>query len=270
MESFESIIPTAIITSYPRIFTDIPHEKEIYEWLSKNYNSDVELNKLLAPELEARFKLTNKLIDSLNITQVLELASGYSSRGLYYYKKGYNYIEMDLEEVANNKKKMIKELFNTELNIIPGNALEYNDYTKCEEYLDPNKELIILNEGLLRYLTFDEKKIVAQNIYKLLKKYGGVWITCDLTPKKFIENQNKIDTTINNNLNNLTSRNKLNDRFKDENHIKEFFNNIGFKEIEIHKFIEVKEQLKSFDILGIDKNQFDDLLESAIVTILKV
>ena len=93
MEPFESIIPTAIITSYPRIFTDIPYEKEIYNWLSKNCSNNIELNKLLAPELEARFKLTNKLIDSLNITQVLELASGYSSRGLIYSKKGYNYVE---------------------------------------------------------------------------------------------------------------------------------------------------------------------------------
>lgn len=270
MESFESIIPTAIITSYPRIFTDIPHEKEIYEWLSKNYNSEVELNKLLAPELEARFKLANKLIDSLNITQVLELASGYSSRGLTYSKKGYNYVEMDLEEVVNTKKKMFKELFNTNINIIPGNALEYNDYIKCEEYLDPNKELIILNEGLLRYLTFDEKKIVAQNIYKLLKKYGGVWITCDLTPKKFIENQDKINTTINSSLNIVTKRNNLNDRFIDENHIRTFFTSIGFNSIEIHKFIEVKDQLKSFDILNIDKDSFDDLLSTTIVTILKI
>ena len=270
MESFESIIPTAIITSYPRIFTDIPYEKEIYNWLSKNCSNNIELNKLLAPELEARFKLTNKLIDSLNIAQVLELASGYSSRGLTYSKKGYNYVEMDLEEVVNTKKKMFKELFNTNINIIPGNALEYNDYIKCEEYLDPNKELIILNEGLLRYFTFDEKKIVAQNIYKLLKKYGGVWITCDLTPKRFINKQDKINTTINNSLNTVTKRNELNDRFEDEKHIKEFFTNIGFKSIEIHKFIEVKDELKSFDILGIDKDSFDELLESAIVTILKV
>lgn len=270
MEPFESIIPTAIITSYPRIFTDIPYEKEIYNWLSKNCSNNIELNKLLAPELEARFKLTNKLIDSLNITQVLELASGYSSRGLIYSKKGYNYVEMDLEEVVNNKKKMFKEIFNTNINIISGNALEYNDYIKCLEYLDPNKELIILNEGLLRYLTFDEKRKVAENIYKLLKKYGGVWITCDLTPKKFIENQDKINTTINSSLNTVTKRNNLNDRFIDENHIRTFFTSIGFKEIEIHKFIEVKDQLKSFDILNIDKDSFEDLLSTAIVTILKV
>lgn len=33
LDNFESISPTAIVTSYPRTFTDIPYEKEIYQWL---------------------------------------------------------------------------------------------------------------------------------------------------------------------------------------------------------------------------------------------
>lgn len=73
---FESISPTAIFTAYPRIFTDIPYEKEIYEWLSQNCNDKVKLNKLLAPEIEARYKLANRLLDRLGIKQVLELAAG--------------------------------------------------------------------------------------------------------------------------------------------------------------------------------------------------
>ena len=32
----------------------------------------------------------------------------------------------------------------------------------------------------------------------------------------------------------------------------------------------MKEELKSFDILGIDKNQYDELLENAIVAILRI
>ena len=84
LENFETISPTAILTSYPRTFTDIPYEKEIYNWLNKNCNKDVNLNKLLAPEIEARYKLIDKLINKSNINQVLELAAGYSSRGLIY------------------------------------------------------------------------------------------------------------------------------------------------------------------------------------------
>ena len=88
--------------------------------------------------------------------------------------------------------------------------------------------------------------MVGQNIYNMLKKYGGVWITCDVTPKKFLQKQDEQNPTLNNNLNNVTSRNNLNDRFENEAHIRSFFGEIGFNNIEIHKFIEVKDELKSF------------------------
>ena len=272
LDNFESISPTAIFTSYPRTFTDIPYEKDIYEWLSKNCNEDVKLNKMLAPEIEARYKLTNKLLDKLEIKQVLEFAAGYPSRGLIYSKKGYNYVEMDLDSVSKNKEKLLNDIDNisNNLHIISGNALEYEDFKKCDKYFNENDELAIINEGLLRYLTFDEKRVVATNIYNMLKKYGGVWITCDVTPKKILQTQDEVIPDYNNNLNTITSRNDLKDRFENVEHIKSFFGNIGFNSVEVHKFIEMKDELKSFDILDIDKNQYDELLETAIVAILKI
>lgn len=214
LDNFESISPTAIVTSYPRTFTDIPYEKEIYQWLQQNgKNNNVKLNKWLAPEIEARYKLTNKILDDLNIKQIVEIASGYSSRGILYAEKG---------------------------------------------------------EGLLRYLTFEEKEIVAKNIYHILKKHNGVWITCDVTPKKFIEKQDVCLPDFNNNVNQVTSRNDLQDRFEDIEHIKLFIMKIGFNYIEIHGFIEMKEQLKSFEILGVAKEKYDELLENGIVAIIKI
>ena len=272
LDDFESISPTAILTSYPRIFTDIPYEKEIYKWLSENCSEDVKLNKMLAPEIEARYKLTNKLLDNLGIKQVLELAAGYSSRGLIYSKKGYSYVEMDLESVSKNKTKLLNDIdnINDNLHIISGDALNYDDYIKCEKYFDLGKQVAIINEGLLRYLTFDEKKRVAINIYNFLKKYGGAWITCDVTPKRFLQKQDKQNPTLNSNLNNVTARNNLNDRFENEEHIRSFFGEIGFNNIEIHKFMEVKDELKSFEMINMDKSECDELLDSAIVAILRV
>lgn len=272
LDNFESVSPTAILTSYPRIFTDIPYEKEIYKWLSENCNENIELNKLLAPEIEARYKLTNKLLEKLNIKQVFELAAGYSSRGLIYSKRDYTYVEMDLESVSRNKIKLLNEIdeINDNLHIVSGDALNYDDFIKCEKYFNPNKQIAIINEGLLRYLTFAEKKIVALNIYNFLRKYGGAWITCDLTPKRFLQKQDKQNPTLNNSLNIVTNRNSLSDRFENKEHIEEFFGEIGFKNIEIHKFIEVKNELKSFEILNIDKDECDELLDSAIVAILTI
>lgn len=272
LENFESISPTAIVTSYPRTFTDIPYEKNIYMWLCNNYNEKVNLNKMLAPEIEARYKLINKLLDATRINQVLEIAAGYSSRGIIYSKKYYEYVEMDLEEVAKNKNELLKELNlnNSNLHVINGSALNYEDFNKSSKYFSKDKEIAIVNEGLLRYLTFDEKKIVATNIYKMLKEYNGVWITCDVTPKNFIKSQNKVIPEFNKNLNNVTSRNDLKDRFEDLNHIKNFMKEIGFSNVEIHKFSEVKDEIKSFDMLNIDKEKYDELLDNAIVAIITI
>lgn len=272
-KDYEEISPTAIVTSYPRIFTDIPYEKEIYNWLNNHCNQEVTLNKMLAPEIEARYKLTNKLLDKYNIKQVLELAAGYSSRGLIYSKKGYNYVELDLESVSKNKKEIlqsIEENIPKNLNIISGNALRKDDFKKLESYLKSDEEIAVINEGLLRYLTFDEKKIVAQNIYELLLKHGGIWITCDVTPKKFMDSQDKALPNFNNNLSSITSRNNLNDRFEDINHIKEFFGNIGFELIEIHKFNEMKDELYSVNKLKIFDEKIEKTLEDAIVVVMKI
>ena len=273
-KDYEEISPTAIVTSYPRIFTNIPYEKEIYNWLEKHCNEEVTLNKMLAPEIEARYKLTNKLLDEYNnIKQVLELAAGYSSRGLIYSKKGYNYIEMDLDNVSINKKEILNSIeqnIPNNLNIISGNALRKADYKNIEKYLKNNEEVAVINEGLLRYLTFDEKKQVAQNVYELLSKHGGIWITCDVTPKKFMDSQDKALPDFNKNLATITSRNNLNDRFEDINHIKEFFGNIGFELVEVHKFNEMKDELYSVNELNIFDEKNKKTLDDAMVVVMKV
>ncbi len=272
-KDYEQISPTAIVTAYPRIFTDIPYEKEIYSWLESHCDTEVALYKNMAPEMEARYKLVNKLLDKSNIKQVLELASGYSSRGLIYSKKGYNYVEMDLENVSENKIKILKSIeknIPNSLKVIKGNALRKKDFIKCEKYFKSGEPIAILNEGLLRYLTFDEKRIFAENIWALLSKHGGVWITSDVTPKKFIKSQDNALRNFNKNVSNITSRNNLNDRFEDINHVKNFFGNIGFEIVEVHKFSEVKSELFSINELNIMDDKIEQTLEDAIVVVMKI
>lgn len=268
---YTEVSPTAIVTSYPRTFTDIPYEKEIYNWLDKHCTKEITLYKNLAPEIEARYKLINKLLDKYSVKQVLELASGYSSRGLNYSKKQYTYIEMDLADITNNKTKLLKSITKeipNNLHIITGNALRKSDYDKCEEYLTQSEPLAIINEGLLRYLTFSEKRIVVENIHHLLSKHGGVWITSDVTPKKFIKSQNSALQNFNKDVSSITSRNNLNDRFEDINHVRKFFHEIGFEVLEIHQFNEVKNELYSINQLNIIDEKIEQTLEDAIVVVM--
>lgn len=272
LDSFETISPTALVSSYVRSFTDIPYEKEIHYWLKNNCSNNLkDLDKRFAIETEARYKLINKLLNISSKRQVIELAAGYTSRGLIYSQKGYNYVEMDLEGVVKNKNSTITSFTEipSNLNIIAGNALSEEDFRKCQKYLK-NEETAVINEGLLRYLTFEEKRLVAQNIYGILKKYGGVWITCDVTPKKFIQKQNDFMPKFNKDLNSVTSRNNLNDRFEDVRHIKRFMKEIGFNDVEVHKFIEVKDEISSFENLGVDRNSADEVLENGIVAVIRI
>lgn len=272
-KDYEEISSTAIVTSYPRTFTDIPYENRIYDWLNKHCREKVTLNNKLAPEIEARYKLTNKLLDISNIKQVLELAAGYSSRGLIYSNIGYNYIEMDLEKVVMNKLNIINSIVKEipqNLKVINGNALRNRDYKQCDNYFNKNQPVAVINEGLLRYLSFEEKKMVAENVYTLLKKYDGIWITCDVTPKKFIQTQDKAIPEFNKSLNTVTPRNNLNDRFDDLEHIKSFFGDVGFEVTEVHKFSEMKDELYSISKYDIIDNHIEQLLEDAIVVVMKI
>lgn len=272
-KTYEEISPTAIVTSYPRTFTDIPYEKEIYNWLNKHCEKQTTLYRNMAPEMEARYKLINKLLDESKIKQVIELAAGYSSRGLIYSKKGYNYVEIDLESVSSNKINLLNSIeqnIPNNLKVINGNALRKGDFNRCKYYLKKDEPVVIINEGLLRYLTFAEKKVVAQNIHDLLLEQGGIWITSDVTPKKFISSQDKALEGFNKNVSSITSRNDLNDRFEDINHVKEFFGEIGFDIVEAHKFNEVRDELYSINKLNIIDDKIEKTLEDAIVVMMKI
>lgn len=270
-KNYEEVSLTAFVTAYPRRYTNILYEKEINEWIDRNCKNDIVLNKELAPEMEARTKLIDKILDKSKIKQVLELACGYSSRGLRYSNKGYNYVEMDLEGIISEKKKIIKgiSLENTSLNLVSGNVLRREDFNKVGSNFF-NNEVAVINEGLLRYLTFDEKRIVAENIYNVLKKHGGIWITSDVTPKNFIEIQDDAVPDFNKNLDNITSRNNLNYRFRDINHVKDFFGEIGFEVIEVHPFSEISDELSSINEYGIISKSICDTLDRAIVVVMKV
>lgn len=117
-DSFEKVIPTARMVAYRRTFSDIPYSIEIFEALEEikkrnNYDeipSDLKKPEL-SPQFEARHKLIDKLIYQTNSEQVLELASGFSSRGLSMSQEhNFNYVELDLPTVIKEKKQIIKEI----------------------------------------------------------------------------------------------------------------------------------------------------------------
>lgn len=276
---YVSIIPTAYVTAYPRIFTDTPYWKQIYEHLEhlldeQNLPIDDDSKVArLAPELEARYLLIDKLLKQSGVKQVLELAAGLSPRGLIMSADStMQYAELDLPDMAVMKSKILAKIKHipNNLTINAGNALRLSDLEKAVASFDTSQPIAIMHEGLLRYLNFDEKAQVAKNIRTLLQRFGGVWITSDTTPKKFLEVQDKTTSPgFNKKFVASTGKNYYNNMFEDEQHVKNFFGDLGFT-MESHKFTEVQDYLTSPAKLNLSKDETRALLTSGTVIVLKL
>ena len=168
--AYDGIIPTGWLTAYGRTFTDIPYSQEMFDELEaiRTANSADTLSVMkdtkLAPQFEARHKLLNRLIEQTGIKQVLEVAAGLSTRGLELSSdSSVTYVEVDLPAMMTDKRNIVTDLEQKgvipkrpNLHIEDGSAVEPNDLLKAANYFDSHKPVAIINEGLLRYLNFDE------------------------------------------------------------------------------------------------------------------
>ncbi len=281
---YDKISQTAWLTAYPRIFSDIPFSEEIFSEIEKTLKSQgsagvSETFKVsrLAPELEARYKLVNRLLDKNGSQQILELAAGYSPRGFIRSQDpSVEYVELELPLMIEKKRNILEALtlqskikINNNFHLQAGNAISSEDLAASARYFKKDQPITVINEGLLRYLNFSEKAEVAKNIHALLKQYGGVWITPDITLRKLLETQNSItmpgkNKEISEAINNDFDQNK----FENENQAKEFFENLGF-EVEIHHQAEVVGELVSPKRLGIDSDEVLKLIGSGSVFVMK-
>ena len=275
-EKYREIIPTAILTAYPRTFSDIPYSQEIFDELQRYYGEidDSLIVDRLAVELEARSKLIDRLLAETGASQVLEIAAGFSSRGLVFAAQpDTQYVELDLPDLAELKTQIVGNIAHIpeNLHILGGNALRSSDFDVASQYFGKDKPVAVVNEGLLRYLTFDEKAQVANNIRSLLEQFSGVWISGDGATKSFRDSQDKNIPSTNTTLMNTTKRNDVGNAFESQEHFRDFFGDLGFT-VEFHSYIEAQSELSSPQRLGLANEEVSDKLlayASAIVFRLK-
>lgn len=181
-----------------RTLTDIPYSQEIYEILLekvKGTQTEIDFQKVqsnkdfITPRFECRYKLSNKLMKENGATKVLELASGLAPRGLQWTENpNVTYVEFDLPRKIEEKRQIVDQLL-SDSNMKPrpnlyfeaGDVLNREDMiTAVSHFHIGDGPITIINEGLLRYLTHDQKLIMAGNIKYLLERLGGCWITPDI------------------------------------------------------------------------------------------
>jgi O-methyltransferase involved in polyketide biosynthesis len=190
---------TAKVAAYYRQFSDIPFAQEVAKRIGAEAAFDqilrehrLERDKLTfyAPMFEARYKSLTQLILQSGASQVLELASGYSLRGLDLTQSHeIRYVETDLPDVVTAKLSLLEDIRqhhglppSSQHVVTPADALDLAQVRAVAAVLDRRQPLTVLCEGLIMYLSKKETEQLATNIHRLLGEFaGGFWITPDFT-----------------------------------------------------------------------------------------
>lgn len=189
---------TAVLCAHVRQFSDIPNAAEIAsalksEEIFEQYTAgegEIENLQFFAVLCEWRYKAISSHIRDAGVDQVLELASGFTFRGLELLQSipELVYIDTDLPGIVTEKLNLIARVsalqeFSDRLVYRAANALSEADLEEAIRGLSLTKPLAIVNEGLMNYLTMEDKELLARNIRALLLRFGGVWITPDFRVK---------------------------------------------------------------------------------------
>ncbi len=246
------VSPTAKLVAYWRQFTDIPYSKDIASFFHvKEVVQDLfkedfpiffppQTDDPFVAYVQLRYKSIQAELLRQNSKQVLEFASGISLRGLTMTADPtLTYIETDLPGITEEKTPVVEQIMRAHkiahrdnLFFESVNILNFSEIESVLEKFDPQQPIAIVNEGLLQYLSLEEKQTAAENIYKILSRFGGCWITPDLDSKI----QMTADTagrdpkyqTLVDVISKETDRDLFNNAFEDDAAVLDFFTKIGF------------------------------------------
>ena len=210
--NFITISPSALRILETRSYTSIPFAQESYEIISglnstelsdesfkisEFKSKDVNLPREIVLQImhfEARYLSLDRGLEYLGCNKILELASGFSNRGLDFCKNPQiQYLDTDLPNIIESKKTLVSELIKRycnyhpdNLNLKPLNALDEKEFLDVSAIFKEGP-ICIINEGLLMYLNLEQKEQLCEIVHKVLSKYGGYWITADIYNRGKIE-----------------------------------------------------------------------------------
>jgi O-methyltransferase involved in polyketide biosynthesis len=190
---YSSISPSATGLLLAKGLTQIPYAAEAaqliwggqrYQELAEQAKTEIFLKRLI--HFENRYWTVDELLQLTGIRNILEIGAGFSFRGLAMTADAsISYIDSDLPEVIERKKKIIAHLVaqhqleRDNLALTTLNALDGQAFLQQLSLL-PEGPVVILNEGLLVYLNELEKKKLCAIVHNALMERGGYWITGDI------------------------------------------------------------------------------------------
>ena len=205
MRDFNSISPSAKGLLLTKAQTTISFARKaagiVWEQEELQTRLDTPVTKeawILILHFENRYRTIDKLLFPLQTNNVLEIASGFSFRGLQLCTEAaVTYIDTDLPESSFVKQQVVQQIQTAEQLTLKGkllteplNVLDREAFHKVIDLFPPGP-VTIINEGLLMYLDDAEKLQACRNIHEVLKQRGGSWITGDIYIKPAEDKQQK-------------------------------------------------------------------------------
>ncbi|MDQ2642375.1 MAG: class I SAM-dependent methyltransferase [Myxococcota bacterium] len=266
---------TAKVAAYYRQFTDIPFAREAaerigadaaFERILREHGLDRDQLTFYAPMFEARYKSLTQLLLS-GAPQVLELASGYSLRGLDLTRSGaIHYVETDLPNVVAEKLRLLEDLRqqhelpqSPQHRITPADALDLEQIRAAAATLDTGRPLTVLCEGLIMYLAKQETERLAANVLELLRGFaGGRWISPDFTFRAEAKDLPPARVRLREAITGVTQRQIDASSFEDAQDLEGFLARAGFR-VQVHSQVDETSSFSSLDALGLPPATIDRL-----------
>ena len=230
---FRRVSVTALIPAFARgEYTTIPWSREMLAVLRERGATLPEgpwrEYGAFASIFDARFRAVTRLVEEKAATQVLELAAGLSPRGAELAPRGIVYVEADLAESMTLKREVVTAMLGSvpkNLHLCAASAIDREQLLSCCVPFAAGQPVAVTTEGLLRYLTFEEKAMVAANVHEILQRYGGWWITPDIHLRTWAQQQ----TSTHRQAELKTLGRSLDaNYFEDFDHARQFFERWGF------------------------------------------
>lgn len=190
---WSSISPSARAILLVRSQTTLPYAHHAAELLLGEHAVEVAAAEMeSSADARARrthFERRSRSIDDalarVGLANVLEIASGFSFRGLALAaeRKDVFYMDTDLPDVILQKKAVLGQLRSEPLaGTLEVRSLDVFDAAAFRATVAaiPPGPLAIVQEGLFMYLTDDEKRTLAQTVHGVLAARGGAWLTADV------------------------------------------------------------------------------------------
>ncbi len=175
---------TAKLTSYWLYLAGIPEALEFGKriGLDKMNASAIPYSEemcFLNPIIhEIRYNSINHYIRSSGCRYVLDIACGYSPRGMQLAREGFHYYGADFPIVVEELSPIARELGLTNCEYHAVDATNYASLRNITDQIDGS--ICIVVEGLGMYLTAAEAQTVRENIARIMHEHeGSIYVTTD-------------------------------------------------------------------------------------------